>query len=134
MTFTDAEVEYLRSQTLGRFCTLGPTGAPQARPVGVHLGPDGTVDVVGWGLAESQKWRNVRGDPRVTFVVDDLVSRKPWRVRGVEIRGEAETIVGSDGSDGGMSGDVIRIHPRRVLSWGLEKGEPEGLRARDVES
>ncbi len=133
MNFTESEIEYLESQPVGRLCTLGPTGAPQARPVGVHLGPDGTIDVVGWGLAESQKWRNVLADPRVTFLVDDLASRVPWRARGIEIRGSAETVVGSDGSDGGMSGDVIRVRPRRVLSWGINDGpEARTMDARDV--
>lgn len=126
MAFTQAETEYLRSQTLGRLCTLGPSGAPQARPVLVHLGPDGTIDVYGFGLADSQKWRNVQGDERVTFVVDDLVSRKPWTTRGVEVRGSAAALSG-----GGDNGDnVIRIHPRRILTWGVD--ETKGTHARDV--
>lgn len=131
MTFTAAETDYLRSQLLGRLCTLGPTGAPQVRPVGVHLGPEGTIDVYGFDLDKSQKWRNVQADPRVSFVVDDLASRNPWITRGIEIRGNAEALVDGAPPKGGMSGTVIRIHPRRVLSWGIN--EPgKSVVARDV--
>ncbi|KAA5831193.1 PPOX class F420-dependent oxidoreductase [Saccharopolyspora hirsuta] len=129
MTFTPGEIEYLESQSLGRLCTLGPDGAPQARPVGVHLGPDGTIDVPGYHNAKSQKWRNVLRDPRVTFVVDDIASRNPWRVRGIEIRGEAEALLGVGSTEGGLSGDVIRIHPTRILSWGIDA---DRLEARNV--
>ncbi|MER7082384.1 pyridoxamine 5'-phosphate oxidase family protein [Saccharopolyspora kobensis] len=129
MTFTPAEIDYLEGQSLGRLCTLGPGGEPQARPVGVHLGPDGTIDVPGYHNAESQKWRNVLRDPRVTFVVDDIASRTPWRVRGIEIRGEAEALLGVGSTEGGLSGDVIRIRPKRILSWGIDS---ERLQARDV--
>lgn len=129
MTFSEREVEYLGSQRLGRLCTLGPRGEPQARPVGVHLGPGGTIDVHGYDNARSQKWRNVLRDPRVTIVVDDIASRDPWRVRGVEVRGEAEALLGAGPTDGGLSGDVIRIRPERILSWGLDT---DRLTARDV--
>jgi pyridoxamine 5'-phosphate oxidase family protein len=130
MTFTEAEIDYLTNQPLGRLCTLGPTGAPQAKAVGVHLGPGGTLDIVGYNNAESQKWRNVQRDPRVTFIVDDLASRKPWTVRGIEIRGEAETLVAAGTTEFGVSGDVIRIHPRRILSWGINA--EQNMTARDV--
>ncbi|MCI2420478.1 PPOX class F420-dependent oxidoreductase [Saccharopolyspora sp. K220] len=131
MTFTEAEIEYLESQPLGRLTTLGPRGEPQARPVGVHLGPDGTIDVVGYSNATSQKWRNVERDPRVTFLVDDIASLRPWKVRGIEIRGEAKALFGVGSTVPGMSGDVIRIHPRRVLSWGINGDQPRVV-ARDV--
>lgn len=130
MTFTDAEIGYLRSQPLGRLVTLGPGGEPQARPVGVVLGPNGTIDVVGYTNAKTQKWRNVQRDPRVTFLVDDIASFDPWEVRGIEIRGEAETLPGAGSTDFGTDGNVIRIHPTRILSWGL--GGQQGLKARDV--
>lgn len=132
MSFTEAEIEYLTEQPLGRLCTLGPSGAPQARPVGVHLGPDGAVDVYGFDLAESQKWRNVRRDPRVTFLVDDLVSRKPWTVRGIEIRGDAEALLDAGTPTGGDSTDIIRIRPRRILSWGINDGGSKPVIARNV--
>ena len=54
MTFTPAELAYLREQPIGRLSTIGPAGEPQIRPVGVHVGPDGTtIDIVGHALAEN---------------------------------------------------------------------------------
>lgn len=112
-TFSDAEAEYLRGQRLGRLATLGPDGAPQARPVGFTVNDElGTIAIGGMNMTSSRKWRNVQRDRRVTFVVDDLASVDPWLPRGVEVRGEA--IAMDEG------GGVIRIHPRRVLAWGIE--------------
>jgi pyridoxamine 5'-phosphate oxidase family protein len=58
----------------------------------------------------------------VAFVVDDLESLDPWRVRGVEIRGEAEALVDVDPPMRAMSREVIRISPRWIASWGLVPG------------
>ena len=130
MIFTDAELAYLRGQMIGRFSTIEPGGGPQIRPVGVHLGRDAsTIDVVGHALADTQKWRNVLRHPRVAFIVDTVVSVEPPEARGIEIRGEAEALYGQGPTDGGLSGDVIRIHPRRVVAWNLDRG---GTQARTV--
>jgi pyridoxamine 5'-phosphate oxidase family protein len=43
-------------------------------------------------------------------VIDDLASTDPWRPRGVEVRGRAEAL---------DEPTIIRIHPERVVSWGL---------------
>ena len=44
--FTATELEYLRSQRLGRLATLRPDGTLQNSPVGFFLAPDGrTIDV-----------------------------------------------------------------------------------------
>lgn len=111
--FSDAEAAYLDGQPLGRLCTLGPDGAPQARPVGFRRNAElGTIDIGGMRMTASRKWRNIQADPRVTLVVDDLASVDPWRPRGVEVRGEAEALE--------EGGGLIRIHPRRVLAWGIE--------------
>ncbi len=59
MTFTAAELAYLRDQPIGRLATVGRHGDPQIRPVGVHLSPDEAgIDIVGHALASTQKWRN----------------------------------------------------------------------------
>jgi pyridoxamine 5'-phosphate oxidase family protein len=36
MTFTSAELAYLREQPIGRLCTIGPAGEPQVRPNGIY--------------------------------------------------------------------------------------------------
>ncbi|MBA0046684.1 PPOX class F420-dependent oxidoreductase [Mycobacterium sp. NPDC050853] len=130
MAFTPGEQEFLRQQPIGRLCTIGPDGDPQIRPVGVHLGPgEGSIDIVGHALASTQKWRNVINNPRVAFIVDEVTSVTPPRARGVEIRGTAEVLPGQGSTDGGLSGDVIRITPHRIISWGIDHPE---TRARTV--
>ncbi|MDT9690223.1 PPOX class F420-dependent oxidoreductase [Streptomyces sp. P9(2023)] len=117
--FTDAELGYLRTQRLARMATVDPTGQPQANPVGFFPQDDGTVLVGGLAMGRSKKWRNLRANPKVALVVDDLASVRPWRVRGVEIRGVAELLVGPHELGPHFSEEVIRIHPRRIHSWGL---------------
>jgi pyridoxamine 5'-phosphate oxidase family protein len=47
------------------------------------------------------------------------------------IRGEAVALLGVGSTGGGMSGDVIRIRPKRILSWGIND-EQMRVAARDV--
>ncbi|MFF4240202.1 PPOX class F420-dependent oxidoreductase [Actinomadura geliboluensis] len=129
MSLTDIEREYLSTQRLGRLATVGPKGDPQNNPVGFAYNAEtGTIDIRGWNLAESRKYRNLRDNDQVAFVVDDLASVQPWRVRGVEVRGRAEPAVveGPQGAD-----DVIRIHPRVVFSWGIDP-DAEGMTRRTI--
>ena len=131
MAFTDAERAYLGGQPLGLLATIQADGSPQVKPVGFHVNPGlGTIDVTGFNLTSSQKFRNVRRTGQAAFVVDDIVSTDPWRVRFLEIRGIAEAL----DDDGG--GPLIRIHPTRILSFGVEEppGEPHQTRmqARDL--
>lgn len=96
-------------------------GAPQTNPVGVHYNAElDTIDVYGRDLASTRKFRNVQSNPNVAMVVDDLVSVQPWRVRGVEIRGVAEAVRLGTPADPRFGPEVIRIRPRRVISWGLD--------------
>jgi pyridoxamine 5'-phosphate oxidase family protein len=129
-TFTDAELEYLSSQRLGRLATVGAGGAPQNNPVGFHLNAElGTLDIYGLNMGATRKFRNVRTNPNVALVIDDLASIDPWTVRGIEIRGVAEAVDDVPPAKG-MSRQVIRIHPRRVISWGINPGHA-GMRGRD---
>jgi pyridoxamine 5'-phosphate oxidase family protein len=59
----------------------------------------------------SKKFRDVARSGRAAIVIDDLASTDPWHPRAVEVRGRAEAIDGSR--------PVIRIHPERIVSWGL---------------
>jgi pyridoxamine 5'-phosphate oxidase family protein len=120
MIFSDEERAYLRTQRLGRLATLAADGFPQNNPVGFQVNDDlGTIDIGGRALGASRKFGNVRAHAEVSFVVDDLASVSPWRARGVEIRGVAEALTGQPPRMPGLSGEVIRIHPRRIRSWGL---------------
>ncbi|MEU6082673.1 PPOX class F420-dependent oxidoreductase [Streptomyces sp. NPDC047108] len=116
----EAERAYLKTQRLGRLATVDPAGQPQANPVGFFPQEDGTVLIGGYRMGATKKWRNLQANPKVALVVDDLASVRPWAVRGVEIRGEAELLVGPHELGPHFSEEVIRIHPRKVHSWGLE--------------
>ncbi|OHV43446.1 PPOX class F420-dependent oxidoreductase [Pseudofrankia sp. BMG5.36] len=129
--FSDSELGYLASQRLGRLATVAPDGSPQNSPVSFQVRPDGTVEIYGYDLGASRKFRNVAATGVVSLVVDDIASVDPWRVRGVEIRGTADAITDIEPPQPWLSREVIRIHPRRVLSWGLDPGV-SGLRARTI--
>ncbi|HET6949133.1 MAG TPA: PPOX class F420-dependent oxidoreductase [Acidimicrobiales bacterium] len=122
MTFTDAELAYLRSQPLGRLATVDGKGMPQVNPVGFRVMDDGTVVISGWSMASTRKYRNVARTARAALVVDDVASRDPWVVRGIEIRGRAEAVALDEPAIPGTTNDVIRVHPDTVFSWGVEPG------------
>ncbi|GIH14558.1 PPOX class F420-dependent oxidoreductase [Rugosimonospora africana] len=118
--FTEREVAYLREQRLGRLATVQPNGTVQNNPVGFGYNEElQTIDIGGHNMAASQKFRNVAAGSAVAFVVDD-VTLDPWTVRCLEIRGEAETVAEPTDSASPMGGPIIRIHPRRVLSFGVD--------------
>lgn len=134
MNLSDNERNYLNSQPLGRLATLAPDGSPQSRPVGFFLNEAlGTIDIGGHNLGRSQKFRNVQRDGRVTLVVDDLASIDPWAPRGIEIRGDAKALTDAEPPRPGFSRELIRIHPNRVLAWGLDSDAFAPPLARNIE-
>jgi pyridoxamine 5'-phosphate oxidase family protein len=120
MPFTAAELAYLSTQRLGRLATAQPDGTLQVSPVGFryHAGL-ATIDIGGFKMAASRKFRNVAANGRVAFVVDDLPSVDPWRVRCLEIRGVGEALAPPGGDA------LIRIHPRRIISFGIDDPDSE---------
>ena len=129
MTFKPHEIDYLRGADLGRLATIQRDGTPQNSPVGFTYNEElGTIDVAGYQMSKSQKYRNIADNNRVAFVVDDIASRNPWRVRCLEIRGTAEQ---SDTAPAqGPAGDhldtaIIRITPRRIISFGIDDQDTE---------
>lgn len=130
MSFTKSELDYLAGQSLGRLATAQPDGTLQVSPVGFRYNADtGTIDIGGYNMATSRKFRNVADNGRVAFVVDDIASVRPWRVRCLEIRGHAEAIESpTDAAYGpatGIDGAVIRIHPGRIISFGIDDLDTE---------
>lgn len=120
--FTEKEIEYLRSQRLGRVATVGSDGAPHVVPVGFRLAADeNAIEVGGHGLSGSKKWRDLHDNPRIAIVIDDLVSTQPWTPRGIEIRGRAELHdEGGEKFGPGWDKAWMRIVPERIVSWGIE--------------
>lgn len=126
MIFTQEETDYLKSQQLGRLATVQPDGTLQVSPVGFGLNAEtGTIDIGGYNMAASRKFRNITDNGRVAFVVDDLASIDPWRVRCIEIRGHGEAIEAPEDSSANFGGPLIRVHPKRVISFGIGDTDTE---------
>jgi pyridoxamine 5'-phosphate oxidase family protein len=126
VSLTAAERAYLKGQPLARLATVDAAGAPQNSPVGAFVDEDtGDILIGGHAMGASRKFRNVRGNGSVALVVDDLVSRDPWTVRGIEIRGTAVALEDADPPVPFMSREVIRITPAWISSWGVDPDNPE---------
>jgi pyridoxamine 5'-phosphate oxidase family protein len=119
--FTPNEKTYLGEQRLGRLATVDAEGQPHVVPVGFRFDPTSeTIGIGGRGFARSKKLRDARANPRVAFVVDDLVSTGPFRPRGVEVRGVVEIVEGDPSVAPGFDDVWLRLTPRRIASWGLD--------------
>jgi pyridoxamine 5'-phosphate oxidase family protein len=126
MAFSKAELAYLQAQQLGRLATVQADGTLQVSPVGFSVDPErATIDIGGFSMSASQKYRNVAANGRVAFVVDDVPSVQPWRVRCLEIRGVAEAVPGPNAAQGDPNGAIIRITPRRIISFGIDQPDQE---------
>jgi pyridoxamine 5'-phosphate oxidase family protein len=114
--FAEAELRYLTGgRQLGRIATVGADGTPHVVPVAwIYNAVRDTIDVGGHDLERSKKFRDVARTGRAAIVIDDLASTDPWRPRGLEVRGRGEAIA--------MPTPLIRIHPERIVSWGILPG------------
>ena len=122
--FTEKEREYLLSGVrLGRLATVGSDGTPHVVPTAFRYDPGhDSIDIGGHDFAKRKKYRDVLRNPKVAFVVDDIASVNPWRVRGIEIRGEAEVLdIGGTELMQGFDPEMFRLTPKRIVSWGLEE-------------
>ncbi|GAA3599764.1 PPOX class F420-dependent oxidoreductase [Nonomuraea rosea] len=121
MIFTQAELDYLAGQRLGRLATVSPAGDVQNNPVGFFVdAASGTITIGGHALGASKKFRNVQQGSTVSFVVDDLASMDPWVVRGIEIRGSAVALTDHEPPLPYFSREIIEITPSMIISWGVD--------------
>ena len=137
--FSQKELEYLKKQMVGRLATVSRKQIPQVTPVGFGIDDDRVYLNI---KHTSKKARNIRKNPRVSFVVDDFL---PWDVNaqgfsGVLISGKAELIssgmLHDKGRDlieekypgyeklygireDGWSKYILVITPIKVQCWGL---------------
>jgi pyridoxamine 5'-phosphate oxidase family protein len=120
--FTKQELAFLaEGRRLGRIATVGSDSTPHVVPVGWSYDRESdTVDVSGHDFANTKKYRDVARTGRAAIVIDEVLP--PWDPRGIEVRGVAEAVPGPPA--------MIRIHPDRVRSWGLEP-EPTERHQRD---
>lgn len=114
--FDADELRYLfEAPGLARIATVGADGTPHVVPSGWSY--DASLDALVLGgrrLEGTKKFRDVRATGCAAVVIDDVLP--PWQPRGVEVRGRAEAV--DETPDGAPA--VIRVHPDRVVSWGLE--------------
>ena len=113
--FRKLELDYMiGGRQLGRLATVGADGTPHVVPVAfIYNAVRDTIDVGGHELERTKKFRDVARTGRVAIVVDDLASTDPWRPRGIEVRGRGEAIA--------LPTPLIRIHPERIVSWGIDR-------------
>jgi pyridoxamine 5'-phosphate oxidase family protein len=112
--FSGAELRYLAGgKQLGRLATVGADGTPHVVPVAYYYNAArDTIDVGGSELERTKKFRDIQRTGRAAIVIDDLASEDPWLPRGIEVRGRGEAIA--------MPTPLIRVHPERIVSWGIE--------------
>jgi pyridoxamine 5'-phosphate oxidase family protein len=119
--FTPVEADYLDGQLLGRLATAGADGKPHVVPVSFTYNRETeTIDIGGHHFGARKKFRDVQENPWAALVVDDLASTDPWRPRMLEVRGRAEALAtGGSALGSGFADEMIRIHPRRIIAYGL---------------
>lgn len=100
MVFSAAELEFLRSQRIGRFATVGPSGWPHVAPVMYSVDDSGSLEFDVDGV----KLRNLIAEPRSAMVVDAMGPK-----RGISMQGHARLI----------APERARLEPVRKFSWGL---------------
>src|SRR5690349_12925174 len=89
--FLESELEYLKTQQLGRLATVNKNGEPQIAPVTFLYNAElDTIDIGGLQNGASQKFRNVARNGLASFVIDDVLP--PFQPRGIEIRGHAQAL------------------------------------------
>ena len=111
--FTDAEIEFVNSQRLGRIATVGADGMPHVMPVAVFYDPDADALVIGANvefgeavMISSKKFRDAQRRPKAAVVIDDPGPRI------LEVRRQAETHL-DGGEDAGRRLGALSASPRR---------------------
>lgn len=127
--FTAAEIEYMQSQRLGRLATVNQAGEPHVVPVSFrHNAELDTIDIGGHGISQTRKFRDILQNANAAFVIDDVLP--PWRPRFLEIRGRAEQVSeGGESFGPGFASEMIRIFPRRIISFGLSTSAGDSPRS-----
>ncbi|MHA2089869.1 MAG: pyridoxamine 5'-phosphate oxidase family protein [Candidatus Kariarchaeaceae archaeon] len=132
--FSQIELEYIQGQQVGRIATVSSDLSPHVTPVAFASDEERVYLNIQYN---SKKARNIRKNPRVQFVVDDILSFEEFR--GVLVSGEAELISSSKFheigrnllyskypkfqeqypiQEGGFSKYILIITPTKILSWG----------------
>jgi hypothetical protein len=69
------------------------------------------------------------GTPRWRLWSTTLPRSSPWRVRGIEVRGEVQVLESGGTELGpGFAPEMFQITARRIVSWGLGDGTSASAR------
>lgn len=109
--FTEQELAYLGGQPLMRFASASPTGLPDVATVAFSVDGDDIL-TAGFDIAKTVRYRNIKANPKVAVVIDDLAAVEPWTPRGIKIRGTARI-------EEDIAGQRFRITPQVIWSWGI---------------
>ena len=117
--FSQKELEYLREQGVGRLATVSRKQIPQVTPVGFGVDEDRIYVNI---QHTSKKARNIRHNPRVSFVVDDA---PPWDgtadgLHYVLISGKAELISSGELHEKGRA-LIEEKFPGYEEKWGVRE-------------
>jgi pyridoxamine 5'-phosphate oxidase family protein len=123
---TRLELSYLETKRLGRLATVSKSGRPHVVPVIYSIGNHNRVVISGSGFEKSFKFKNMKQNPNVAFVVDS-VRLSPWTPMGIELRGTAQITTMGNAQKG------VEIIATKKVSWGLteETVAPQSSVARD---
>jgi len=132
MPLTDAEQRFLNRQPRVHLATIGSDGVPQVKPVGFTYNATlGTIDITGFNMAASAKYRNVQANSKVSLVADEVTEPTMEGAHFLEIRGRAEVASEPAIADGHLAAEIIRVRPRRVISFNIDPNNT-GFDARDI--
>jgi pyridoxamine 5'-phosphate oxidase family protein len=125
--FTAAEYQYLALVGRGRLSTIGRDGMAQVHPVAFVVDADRySIDVVGRSVRDSQAYRNIRRDPRVSLSVGEPAPSAGDAAAdcGLEISGTAVAAERSWHGSTNLGSDIIRILPIRLIARNIDLPGP----------
>jgi pyridoxamine 5'-phosphate oxidase family protein len=119
--FSANEIEYLRSQRLGRLATVNEKGDLHVVPVSFRYNSDeDSIDIGGRNIVPTRKYREAVRHGRVAFVVDDVLP--PWRPRMMEVRATAQAVAeGGKAINERFSPEILRLTPTYIVAMGVNE-------------
>ena len=103
---------YLATKEVVVLATVGPDGAPLAMPMWFLHDPEAVTMI---SLADTQKVRNLRRDPRVSVVAESVGAGGD--IRGATVRGRAEFLEDSPACRALVARFLAKYHPRLERLW-----------------